>query len=115
MLSVDCSGVFFFCFQHLLHARDLSNNELRHLPAAVFGTLRRLQVLHLSSNQLEELDENLLQGLDQLEDVDLSRNSLYHLPPDLFAGASRKKNGNVDRGRSVTDVNPFQVCPASSR
>lgn len=67
-------------------SRDLSNNELQELPAAVFRTLRRVTVLHMASNFIKELNENILRELREMEDVDFSRNKLIQLPRRLFAG-----------------------------
>ncbi|XP_076609611.1 volume-regulated anion channel subunit LRRC8D [Chaetodon auriga] len=65
-----------------LELLDLSNNQLKSLPPALF-TIRRLRRLLLAGNLLEELPVEV-KSLQLLIELDLSRNRVESLPPGLF-------------------------------
>lgn len=65
-----------------LQTMDLSNNQLRFLPASTFE-LTQLTHLDLARNQLTELSVSVTQ-LQQLQVLDLSHNCINKLPEDAL-------------------------------
>ncbi|KAL3670347.1 hypothetical protein V7S43_004657 [Phytophthora oleae] len=63
-----------------LHALNLSNNQLRGLPDAVFA-LERLQTLDIQRNRLTTLSMDV-KKLTELKSLDVSHNQLKTLPVD---------------------------------
>ncbi|XP_026180234.1 volume-regulated anion channel subunit LRRC8D [Mastacembelus armatus] len=76
-----------------LEVLDLSNNQLRSLPPALF-TLHRLCRLLLAGNLLEELPAEV-KALQLLTELDLSGNRLENLPPALFSSCLELRILNV--------------------
>ncbi|KAG1713268.1 hypothetical protein DVH05_000988 [Phytophthora capsici] len=72
-----------------LHALDLSNNQLRELPDAVFA-LERLQTLNIQRNRLTTLS-NDVEKLTELESLDVSYNQLKALPVEQLETLSKLK------------------------
>lgn len=90
-----------------LHDLDVSDNQLEHVPPAIWG-LRGLTRLRLAGNtRIAQLRPEDLAGLAALQELDLSNLSLQALPHEL--------SGLFPRLRLLAAArNPFNcVCPLS--
>ena len=65
-----------------LRRLDLTNNQLKELPTALFQLQRTITTLYLKGNQLEELPSEIFR-LTALEELDLSNNQLKKLPAEV--------------------------------
>ncbi len=65
---------------------DLSNNQLKSLPASLFRDMTVLTDISLKGNQLSNLPEGMLAGPQDILRLDLRDNNLYSFPKRLFSG-----------------------------
>ncbi|KAK1941412.1 putative serine/threonine-protein kinase roco5 [Phytophthora citrophthora] len=88
-----------------LHALDLSNNQLRGLPDAVFA-LERLQTLDIQRNRLTTLPMDV-EKLIELESLDVSYNQLKTLPVEQLETLKNLKElrvaGNEELIQAIED------------
>lgn len=68
----------------VLEYLDLSENQLRSLPGAVFIGLLGMKTIRLHQNHLTELDPRTFEDQAFIQQLHLSDNQLETLPPGLF-------------------------------
>ena len=64
------------CLLNAIFHRDLSSNDLKHIPTGTFDSLQDLELLDLSNNQLTLLATPFIASLGSLQTLDLSMNRI---------------------------------------
>ena len=80
---------------------ELSGNQLRTLPAGVFGGLSLSHGLQLGNNQLQTLPAGVFHGLTLSGPLDLSANQLRTLPAGIFEGLNLSRELRLDNNQLV--------------
>jgi Leucine-rich repeat (LRR) protein len=70
---------------------DLSNNDIKSLPAGCFSGLVSLKYLSLAKNELNNVSEHAFEGLVNLRHLDLSRTEIRKIRSGLFSATNYLK------------------------